>query len=269
MTMGMLGMPIIRQGVKVAEVGNLQRFLNEKGFVDQDGNCLKDDEDFGPKTAFVLSRYQLRHGIVPSAWLDDLTRVRAVNDGMVPFIQARNFQVRHPNRGRLITLVTIHTMEYPEKPTAAEDVALWFGGLTRFTAPIASAHYCVDQDSTVQCVRDWDIAWHAGKVNDYSIGVEHDGYAKQSARDWADVTSEATLKRSARLVARICTERSIPVRRLTHEDLLRGERLGLCGHVDVSKAWPHPDASKNHWDPGPNFPWEKYLGLVRAAQGGA
>ena len=65
--------------------------------------------------------------------------------------------------------------------------------------------------------------------------------------------------RSARITAEWCRKYSIPPVHLTVAQLKAG-RKGFVGHVDVSNAYHQSD----HDDPGPNFPWDYYLGLVRA-----
>ena len=116
-----------------------------------------------------------------------------------PFVESPNMT---RTGGRRIDLIVIHTMESAEKGNSAEQCALWF----RNPAAKASAHYCVDADSIVQCVRDQDVAWHAPGANHDGIGVEHAGRAKQTGRDWSDPYSAAMLERSAALVADLCTE---------------------------------------------------------------
>ena len=99
-----------------------------------------------------------------------------------------------------------------------------------------SAHYCVDADSIVQCVRDQDVAWHAPGANHDGIGIEHAGRAKQTGRDWSDAYSAAMLERSAALVADLCRKYSIPVTWLYAADLKAGKR-GITTHAAVSKAF--------------------------------
>jgi N-acetyl-anhydromuramyl-L-alanine amidase AmpD len=170
----------------------------------------------------------------------------------IPFVQARNYTKGRSNR---IDLLVIHTMESPEKPDTAENVAHWFAGST---APQASAHYCIDGDSVVQCVRDEDVAWHAPGANHDGLGFEHAGKAAQVARDWGDDYSLSCLELSAELVAEKCREYGIPAVWLHAADLKAGKR-GITGHVQVSEAFRRSD----HSDPGKDFPVEKYLGLVR------
>lgn len=168
------------------------------------------------------------------------------------FVQAKHFSRAQRTA---IDLLVVHTMEAHEREGTAENVAAYFAGAN---APQASAHYCIDSDSEVQCVRDEDVAWHASEVNGKSIGLEHAGFAKQTPEDWADTFSTMMLLRSAKLAAALCLKYDIPVCRLTPEQVKAGRR-GFCGHIDVNVAYGRPNG---HWDPGPHFPWDDYLVMV-------
>jgi N-acetyl-anhydromuramyl-L-alanine amidase AmpD len=170
----------------------------------------------------------------------------------VNFVQARNF--RRGRRGDAIDLIVLHSMEAPDKPNTAEAVAAWFAGPH---APKASAHYCVDQDSTVQCVRDCDEAWHARGANHNGIGIEHAGHARQTEAEWLDDESARTLARSVELCAALCRAYAIPPVFVDAAGLLRGQR-GITTHAEVSRAWRR----SSHWDPGPGFPLASYVARV-------
>ena len=168
--------------------------------------------------------------------------------------------IESPNRtsadDRAITVVVIHTMEIAERDSAADVCARWFAN------PLSevSAHYCVDADTTIQCVRDEDIAWHARGGNANSIGIELAGFAGQTSLGWNDDYSRAALERAARLTAEVCERYTIPIRRLRVAGLTAGRR-GVTGHADVSAAFRKSD----HWDPGPDFPWGRFLRLARGS----
>lgn len=180
-----------------------------------------------------------------------------------PFIQARNYS----KSSRLVVLgICIHSMEAPEGPKTAENVANWFANQPMNGTLIngkpyrgTSAHWNVDSNSIVQSVREQDVAWHAGPVNNWTIGVEHAGYAKQTTVEWLDKYSMEMLNRSAQLVAEICNRWSIPILKLNADDLRKGKRNGIFGHVDVTMGLT---GGLGHKDPGNFFPWQMYLTLV-------
>ncbi|MCF1508500.1 N-acetylmuramoyl-L-alanine amidase [Streptomyces glomeratus] len=108
-----------------------------------------------------------------------------------------------------------------------------------------SAHYVVrSADGHIaQCVREHDIAWHAGNwdYNTRSIGIEHEGWVERPG-----YFTDALYEESARLTAAICTRYGIP-----------RDRAHIIGHYEV----PGTD----HTDPGPNWDWARYMRLVNLA----
>ena len=105
-----------------------------------------------------------------------------------------------------------------------------------------SAHYVLSRGGRVaQCVRDEDIAWHAGNwnFNKHSIGIEHEGYADYR-RTWSDAMYHA----SARLTAHLSRRYNIPLDRR---------------HVLEHRWVPGTD----HYCPGRYFDYNRYLRLVR------
>lgn len=172
------------------------------------------------------------------------------------WIPATNFTPakRRPSEIRWLVL---HSTESTERTGGARAVAQWtFGGPN---ARRASTHAVVDNTDTIQCVREHDVSWSAGGANRYGLHVELVGKAAQSAADWSDPYSAATIAAAAALVGEWCITCKIEPVWLTATDLATGAR-GITSHAEISK-W-HP--STGHTDPGPNFPKDRFLKLVRA-----
>jgi len=174
-----------------------------------------------------------------------------------PFVRARGFTPA--SRGKDdIDVIVLHTAEIPETPDAAERIARYF----QTTSREVSAHYCVDNNSIVQCVKEKDVAWTAPGNNWNGIQIEQSGFARQTKADWNDAHSKALLERTARLIAEISKRYAIPIVPLDAADL-RADRRGVTTHVAVSRAWRR----SNHWDPGPNFPLGKVLARAKELRG--
>lgn len=181
----------------------------------------------------------------------DLSRIR--------FQRAKNYTWADRKPGD-VKWIVIHTMESSETPTTAEAVASWFAGSN---APRASAHFNVDCDSIVQSVKTADVGWHAPGANRSGIGIEHAGRAKQTPADWADEYTTSMLEtQSVPLCGYLCAAWGIPVEFVDAEGLRAG-KPGITTHYEVSKAFKKSD----HWDPGHNFPMERYLQKVRDVVG--
>ncbi|MEV7148077.1 N-acetylmuramoyl-L-alanine amidase [Streptomyces sp. NPDC093084] len=105
-----------------------------------------------------------------------------------------------------------------------------------------SAHYLLrSADGHVaQCVRESDVAWHAGNwdYNTRSVGIEHEGWVEEP-----EYFTDALYTESARLTASICDRYGIPK-----------DRDHIIGHVEV----PGTD----HTDPGRHWDWVRYMRLV-------
>jgi Negative regulator of beta-lactamase expression len=156
-------------------------------------------------------------------------------------------------RGSSVRLIGIHTAEAPESATTAEAVARYFLD----PKVEASAHWCVDSDSRVRCVNDQDTAWTLPPVNASSVNLEMAGYANQTEVQWHDPYSLAVMENAAICVAEWCTKFNIPIVHLSDTGISQGAR-GIVGHVDINRVFKR----SNHSDPGPNFPWEYFLGRV-------
>lgn len=168
-----------------------------------------------------------------------------------PFIKARHFT---DVKTRNVRLVVLHSMEAPEKGTTAEAIARYF----QRGEKKVSSHYCVDNDSIVQCVWDTDIAYTAPGANHDGIHIEQAGYARQTRAQWLDPYSQDVVNNAARVTAQICLKYNLPVRRLTNAELRAGKK-GIVDHNQVSKVY----GRSSHWDCGPEYPWDIFLERVR------
>lgn len=154
--------------------------------------------------------------------------------------------------GRLkrIRLIVVHCTVSPEMGTGAEDVARYFANLP--ATKKASAHKCVDNDSTVTCVNDEDTAFAAAGANSDGLHLELVGQPTQTREEWLDAFSTNELAIGQTVVDEWSAKYDIPLRWLTVAEVADGTTKGMCTHADVSAAFPA--VSTGHWDPGPNFP---------------
>ncbi|QFQ95618.1 N-acetylmuramoyl-L-alanine amidase [Streptomyces phaeolivaceus] len=146
---------------------------------------------------------------------------------------AANYTAADRPTDRPIDLVIIHVTQTTYKNTLP---VFWN------PAKQVSTHYLLrSADGRVtQCVREHDIAWHAGNwdYNARSIGIEHEGWV-----DRPEYFTAAMYEQSAALTAAICDTYGIPK-----------DRAHIIGHHEV----PGTD----HTDPGPHWDWDRYIRLV-------
>lgn len=175
-----------------------------------------------------------------------------------PYVEAKWYGKVPDGVPRTVKWIVVHDMEYPEKMTAAEEVARYFATLKevdRNQKPVKkSAHVCVDADSIVQCVKDRHIAYAAPGANSNGIQIELAGVARQTRAQWLDEYSTKLLDKAAECIAQYCVKFDIFPRHLADAELRAGER-GIIGHDQASRVWKESD----HMDPGPNFPWDVLL----------
>lgn len=138
-------------------------------------------------------------------------------------------------RTSAITHIIIHTTE-----GSYNSAISWFRSPSNPWK--TSAHYVVrsSDGEVTQMVRESDTAHHIGGWNPFTIGIEHEAMAGEGHL-WF---TEAMLRTSAAITRAACLRYGIPM-----------DRNHIRGHVEV------PGAS--HWDPGPYFPWDYYMSLVR------
>lgn len=160
----------------------------------------------------------------------------------------------HKGRISPIRLIVVHSMEWTETTTTAEDCARMFATMNRQ----ASAHVCVDSNSAVRCVADKDTAWAAPGANADGLQMELAGFARQKRDDWLDNYGQDLLAQAAAVAAGWCRLHKIPVKLLSRAELKAGKK-GFTSHADVSAVYKRSD----HTDPGSGFPWDVFLNLVR------
>jgi hypothetical protein len=120
---------------------------------------------------------------------------------------------------------------------------------------LTSAHVYVDESNAIQALPLDRIAYGCyGAGNIRSIQFELCGLS--------DHLSAPTLARAAGLVAIVARAWDIPDERPTPAQMRDGAK-GIVGHGDVTETWHQGD----HTDPGPDFPWGSFLGMVGTAMG--
>lgn len=168
-------------------------------------------------------------------------------NGRTSWAAADCLRSRRP--GVKIDRIVIHAMDGTLAGTEA-----WFHKAGR--SPPTATHYLVGRDgAVVQMVPDGKRAIHAGSPlepywNDRSLGIEHEvrltpwrGREHFPLAEWTDAMIEA----SAEVTAILCRTFSIPV-----------DRQHIVGHSEV----PHRASDSFHSDPGPDFPWDRFMALV-------
>jgi len=126
-----------------------------------------------------------------------------------------------------------------------------------------SAHYIVDFGGKVyQLVREKDVAWHAGNryYNEYSIGIEHEGFVE------VKLFTESQYLMSARLTAYILLKYGLePVHPMGIAPPDPLSSSGVIGHDQVPDPYNPAvgGGASHHTDPGSNWDWEKYMNYVK------
>jgi N-acetyl-anhydromuramyl-L-alanine amidase AmpD len=164
-----------------------------------------------------------------------------------------NFNARPGDSTGRVHMVIVHTCE-------SNYVRCW----SWLANPVSqvSAHYVVSEDGgeISQLVREPDRAWHIAALyrcalnlmhdcwlndvqsNDFTVGIEHAGFASQ------DSFPQGLLDASARLMCDVTRDRGIP------------------------RDWQHIVAHgqlqpENRTDPGPHWPWIGYIHRIQARCG--
>lgn len=171
----------------------------------------------------------------------------------------------NPPVTRLVIHATCPDIGYPSasRKGRAVSTAHYFQETTR----PASAHYICDVSTTVQCLSEETVGYHA-PPNAHSIGIEicadggsHASFSNPAhaytREQWLSPEVWPAVERAAILARDICKRQGIPPRKLTVAQVRDGQR-GICGHTHVSDAFHQSD----HDDPGPYFPWDRFMAVV-------
>jgi N-acetyl-anhydromuramyl-L-alanine amidase AmpD len=233
---------------------------------------LFEGDAFDAVTHEATRQWQRDHRLDPDGIVGRITRDKigstltsaSPSQPEIKFMPAKFFR---QYRRAQVSLVVMHSAETSERPETAEALGAYFADPKRLNnagelVPVtASAHYSVDSNSIVQSVKEEDVAFHvrARGVNDMSIGVELAGRASQSREEWLDTYGKAMLPLAANLVRGICERHQIPLERSDALGLRSG-KPGITSHVDIRDAF----SEDTHYDPGPGFPWDVFMDLVRA-----
>lgn len=173
------------------------------------------------------------------------------------YIQAKGFNTGRPD-GKPLWIV-IHDMEASETATRAENTAAYFANPSDGRS--VSSHYCVDNNSVVQCVRLKDVAWTVGNRpgNNRGINWELSGFASQSRGQWLDDFGLSMFAQMAPIVRSDAEKYGIPLVKRTVAEL-KAWVPGVTSHNDLRIAF----GTTTHTDPGTNFPWDKFLEIMNS-----
>jgi N-acetylmuramoyl-L-alanine amidase len=161
-----------------------------------------------------------------------------------------------------VQFLVIHDTEGSSHAQSAEDGAAYDARRTDGT----STHYFVDSNSVIQSVETKHKA-HTARANGNRLGIHYELCAKASfpRSRWLDPAyGLPMLKLAAKQAARDCKKWNIPIRKITPAAAAAGTK-GILGHGDVTRAFPQDHGT--HTDPGPNFPWDEFISMVKEASG--
>lgn len=175
----------------------------------------------------------------------------------LPFVQAQGYTRGRPDGPPLWQV--IHDMEASEHSLRAESTAAYFANPGDGRS--VSAHFCVDDNSVVQCVDEDDSAWTVGNRpgNYRGVNWELSGFARQTHSEWLDPFGVAMFDQLVPIMAASMRRWGIPNRWCTVGDL-QARRPGLTTHNDLRLAFN----ITTHTDPGAGFPRNYLQQLLEA-----
>lgn len=161
-------------------------------------------------------------------------------------IATRNYSSRN---GTKVIWVAIHTTE---GIMDANDLGYYWQRITN-----GSSHAGCDNVKTRTYVDTAYASWTLLNGNSRSVNMEICGWARWSRDEWLG-PQRGRLVQAANWARQMCDKFGIPKRYIGAAGVARGES-GIIGHVDYTNG----AKDGNHWDPGPGFPWDVFIEMVK------
>lgn len=128
-----------------------------------------------------------------------------------------------------------------------------------------SSHFYCDNDSVIQSIDTDYRAGHAGSYegNEHAIAFEITGTNDRSRQWWLDNVAWDKLAYVISYMLKHDPDlANFQIRRATVDEMRANPRIkAFYGHNDMRLAW----GGTTHTDPGPNFPWDKLIAVVKTA----
>ncbi|NZA25597.1 N-acetylmuramoyl-L-alanine amidase [Luteimonas sp. SJ-92] len=158
------------------------------------------------------------------------------------------------SRSATVSAVTIHTAQGSYAGTIS-----WF----KNASANVSAHYVIrsSDGQVTQMVRHAHTGWHVRNHNSYTLGIEHEGYVNNSS--WY---TSAMYNASAALVRHFCASYSAISCTAAYSGAPSSGINVLPTSVRI-KGHQH-FSGQTHTDPGINWNWGHYYGLLNPGSGG-
>lgn len=156
-------------------------------------------------------------------------------------------------RSLAVSAVAIHTMQ----GSYAGSIS-WFQN----NPSSVSAHYLIrsSDGQVTQMVRESQAAHHIGSENSYTLGIEHEGYVNNAS--WY---TTAMYNASAALTRHFCARYSISCASAYNGPAHSGVVV-LSSSIRIKGHQHFPN--NTHVDPGINWDWPRYYGLLNPGSGG-
>lgn len=151
--------------------------------------------------------------------------------------------------GTKVRLIVVHTAE---GATTYQSLGSFFGS----SSSGVSSHTGIDDtpNTVGEYVKRDRKAWTQANANPYSVATELCAFASWTSAEWD--RHPTMLSNCAAWIAEEAAHFGIPLVRLNASQA-QGGQAGVCGHNELGTA------GGNHWDPGPNFPWQRVMDMAK------